>query len=104
MYELQRIAGTAGNVKLPKDWTTTVLRSAKKFFSSSHTVHSKAKVQWEHSHPGAGWNAPLAMSNFLRELHILDGGKINLPYHGAASKTGVEDGNVAPGLFPNKGE
>lgn len=104
LYELQRIAGTAGNVKLPKDWTTTVLRSAKKFFSSSHTVHSKAKVQWEHSHPGAGWNAPLAMSNFLRELHILDGGKINLPYHGAASKTGVEDGNVAPGLFPNKGE
>jgi hypothetical protein len=44
------------------------------------------------------------MSNFLRELHVLDGGLINLPYHGAASKTGIEDGNVLPGLFPQRGE
>ena len=102
LYELQRIAGTAGNVKLPEGWMTTVLKSAKKTFNSSHLVHSKAKIQWEHSHPGAGWNAPLAMSNFLRELYVMDGGKINLPYHGAASKTGVEDGNVAEGLFPQR--
>lgn len=102
LYELQRIAGTAGNVKLPDGWMHTILKSAKKTFNSSHLVHSKAKVQWEHSHPGAGWNAPLAMSNFLRELHVLDAGKINLPFHGAASKTGIEDGNVAPGLFPQR--
>ena len=102
LYELQRIAGTAGNVKLPEGWMVAVLKSAKKVFNSSHLVHSKAKVQWEHSHPGAGWNAPLAMSNFLRELYVLDGGKINLPFHGAASKTGIEDGNAAPGLFPTK--
>jgi hypothetical protein len=44
------------------------------------------------------------MSNFLRELHVLDSGKINLPFHGLASKTGIEDGNVAPGLFPQRGE
>jgi hypothetical protein len=104
LYELQRIAGATGNVKLPEGWMITVLKSAKKFFSSSHTVHSKAKIQWEHSHPGAGWNAPLAMSNFLRELHVLDKGTINLPYHGAASKTGLEDGNIAQGLFPQRGE
>ena len=104
LYELQRIAGATGNVKLPTGWMTDVLKSAKKFFSSSHTVHSKAKLQWEHSHPGAGWNAPLAMSNFLRELHVLDKGSVNLPYHGAASKTGLEDGNVLPGLFPQRGE
>lgn len=104
LYELQRIAGTAGNVKLPEGWMVSVLKSAKKMFNSSHLVHSKAKIQWEHSHPGAGWNAPLAMSNFLRELYVLDGGKINLPYHGAASKTGIEDGNVADGLFPSRGE
>jgi hypothetical protein len=100
LYELQRITGTAGTVKLPNGWMVDVLKSAKKVFNSSHLVHSRAKVQWEHSHPGAGWNAPLAMSNFLRELHVLDGGKINLPFHGAASKTGIEDGNIAPGLFP----
>ena len=104
LYELQRIAGATGNVKLPQGWMTDVLKSAKKFFSSSHTVHSKAKLQWEHSHPGAGWNAPLAMSNFLRELHVLDSGSVNLPYHGVASKTGIEDGNVLPGLFPQRGE
>ena len=104
LYELQRIAGTAGNVKLPEGWMVSILKSAKKMFNSSHLVHAKAKIQWEHSHPGAGWNAPLAMSNFLRELYVLDGGKINLPYHGAASKTGIEDGNVADGLFPQRGE
>ena len=102
LYELQRIAGTAGNVRLPDGWMVDVLKSAKKVFNSSHLVHSKAKIQWEHSHPGAGWNAPLAMSNFLRELHVLDNNKINLPFHGAASKTGIEDGNVAPGLFPQR--
>jgi len=102
LYELQRIAGTAGNIKLPDGWMITVLKSAKKFFSSSHTVHSKAKIQWEHSHPGAGWNAPLAMSNFLRELHIFDKSKMSLPYHGVASKTGIEDGNIVEGLFPKK--
>jgi hypothetical protein len=42
------------------------------------------------------------MSNFLRELHVLDNGKINLPYHGSASKTGLEDGNIADGLFPQR--
>ncbi len=103
LYELQRLAGTTGNVRLPDGWMITVLQSAKKSFTSSHTVHAKAKIQWEHSHPGAGWNAPLAMSNFLRELHVLDNGKVNLPFHGAASKTGIEDGNVAPGLFPQCG-
>ena len=102
LYELQRLAGTTGTVKLPEDWMITVLKSAKKFFSSSHTVHSKAKIQWEYSHPGAGWNAPLAMSNFLRELHIFDKSKMSLPYHGVASKTGIEDGNIADGLFPKK--
>lgn len=102
LYELQRIAGTSGNIKLADSWMMDVLKSAKKTFNSSHLVHAKAKTQWEHSHPGAGWNAPLAMSNFLRELYVLDGGKINLPYHGAASKTGIEDGNVAPGLFPQR--
>jgi hypothetical protein len=79
-----------------------VLTLCKKSFRDSHLLHSKAKVQWEHSHPGAGWNAPLAMSNFLRELYIRNGGKINLPYHGDGSKVGIDAGNIAPGLFPEE--
>ena len=102
LCELKRLAGTTGTVTLPEGWMTDVLISAKAAFNSSHTVHKKAKIQWEYSHPGAGWNAPLAMSNFLRELYVVTGGTINLPYHGAASKTGVEDGNIAPGLFPKR--
>jgi hypothetical protein len=102
LYELQRLAGTAGTVTMPENWMIDVLISAKAAFNSSHTVHSKAKVQWEYSHPGAGWNAPLAMSNFLRELYVITNGSINLPYHGAASKTGISDNNIAPGLFPKR--
>lgn len=80
----------------------TLLSSVKDSFKSSHLVHDKAKVQWEHTHPGAGWTAPTAMSNFMRELHIRNGGKLNLPYHGAGSKVGIEDGIIADGLFPEK--
>lgn len=100
LYELSRISGTNPNAKLPTGWMKQVLETCKTVFKSSHLIHSKAKVQWEHSHPGAGWNAPLAMSNFLRELYIYAGGQINLPFHGAGSQVGIELGNVAPGLFP----
>jgi hypothetical protein len=104
LYELQRLAGTTPNVKLPVDWMKTLLETVKRTFKGSHLVHSKAKVQWEHSHPGAGWNAPLAMSNFLREVHLYNSGSLNLPYHGDGSKVGIEANNVAPGLFPDKVE
>ena len=102
LYELQRLAGTTGNVKLPADWMKTLLESCRKTFNASHLLHSRAKIQWEHSHPGAGWVAPTAMANFMRELHLRNGGKLNLPYHGDGAKVGIEDGNIAPGLFPQE--
>ena len=102
LYELQRLAGTNPNVKLPEAWMKILLENVKRTFKSSHLIHAKAKVQWEHSHPGAGWNAPLAMSNFLREIHIVTNGLLNLPYHGDGSKAGIEDSNIAPGLFPER--
>jgi len=100
LYELSRLVGTNPNSKLPAHWMREVLETCKTVFKSSHLIHSKAKVQWEHSHPGAGWVAPVAMSNFLRELYAHAGGKINLPFHGAGSTVGIISGNVAPGLFP----
>jgi hypothetical protein len=100
LYELQRLAGTTGRIQLPNDWMTTLLKSCRKTFTSSHLLHSKAKVQWEHSHPGAGWVAPTAMANFMRELHLRNGGILELPYHGDGARVGIEEGNVAPGLFP----
>jgi len=100
LYELQRLAGTNKNVQLPDGWMLTLLESCKKTFKSSHLIHSKAKIQWEHSHPGAGWVAPTAMANFMRELHIRNGGKLNLPFHGDGARVGIEDNNIAPGLLP----
>jgi hypothetical protein len=44
------------------------------------------------------------MSNFMRELHLRNGGKLNLPFHGEGAKVGIESGNTAPGLFPQEGE
>lgn len=100
LYELHRLSSTNVRDQLPSGWMKDVLQTCKKTFRDSRILHSKSKVQWEYSHPGAGWNAPLAMSNFLRELYIRNGGKINLPYHGEGSKVGIEAGNIAPGLFP----
>ena len=102
LYELHRISSTNPTEKLPAGWMKDVLTLVKKSFKSSSLVHAKAKIQWEHKNPGATWSAPSAMSNFMRELYIRNGGKLNLPYHGEGSKMGIEDGNIAPGLFPEE--
>ena len=101
LYELHRIARTSPNIKLDKDWMQMLLSSIKPTFKSASLIHAKAKVQWEHKNPGATWSAPSAMSNFMRELHIRAGGTLALPYHGEGAKMGIEDGFVAPGLFPD---
>lgn len=105
LYELRRLIGTSGVLGelFPQDWMVTLLESCKQTFKSSHLLHAKAKVQWEHSHPGAGWVAPTAMANFMRELHLRNGGELPLPYHGDGARVGIEAGNVAPGLFPQGG-
>jgi hypothetical protein len=102
LYELHRISSTNPSEKLPAGWMKTLLESIKPTFKSSALIHAKAKVQWEHVNPGATWSAPSAMANFLRELHIRNSGKLNLPYHGDGAKMGITDGNVAPGLFPEE--
>jgi hypothetical protein len=104
LYELHRISSTNTNSPLPTGWMKTLLQSIKPTFNSSHILHEKGKLQWDHVRPGATWSAPSAMANFLRELHIHNGGTLNLPFHGDGSKMGVEDGNFAKGLFPNLGE
>jgi hypothetical protein len=101
LYELHRINSVV--TPLPIGWMKDVLKLVKNTFKSSNLIHAKAKVQWEHKNPGASWSAPSAMSNFLRELYIRNGGtKLNLPYHGEGAKMGITDGNVAPGLFPEE--
>ena len=100
LYELHRISKNSANSKLPVGWMKTILETIKPTFKRSSLIHAKAKVQWEHVNPGATWSAPSAMSNFLRELYIRNGGMLNLPYHGEGAKMGIEEGNIAPGLFP----
>jgi hypothetical protein len=98
LYELHRINSVV--TPLPADWMQEVLKLVKNTFKSSNLIHAKAKVQWEHVNPGSTWSAPSAMSNFLRELYMRNGGTLNLPYHGEGAKMGIEEGNVAEGLFP----
>ena len=99
LLELHKLS-KAETSTLPEGWMRKLLDTVKKSFKSSSLIHAKAKVQWEHVNPGSTWSAPSAMSNFLRELYIHNGGKMNLPYHGEGAKMGIEEGNVAGGLFP----
>lgn len=96
LYELARLDQMQ---ELKSGWMLDVLKRIKKTYNSSATVHSKAKAQWAHTRPGATWSAPSAMSNFLRELYMLNGGKLNLPYHGEGAVMQVAT-NPAPGLIP----
>jgi hypothetical protein len=102
LYELHRISSTNPADQLPKNWMKTLLSSIKPIFKSSALIHAKAKVQFEHQFPGGSWNAPSAMANFLRELHLRTDGQLNLPYHGEGAKMGIEDDNAVPGLFPEE--
>jgi len=96
LYELARLDSRQ---ELPPMWMQRVLYSVTKYFNSSATVHSKAKLQFAHVNPGASWSAPSAMANFLRELYIMEGGSVPLPYHGEGALMQVAT-NPAPGLFP----
>lgn len=98
LYELAR---QDERQELPPMWMQRVLYSVAKYFDSSSTLHSKAKLQHAHAFPGANWSAPSNMSNFLRELYIMEGGSIPLPYHGDPALMQVAT-NPAPGLFPKK--
>ena len=100
LYELHRLSNASIHTRLPAGWMKTLLASIEPTFKSSGLIHSKAKIQFEHRFPGGSWNAPSAMANFLRELHVISGGSLNLPYHGEGAKMGIEEGNFAPGLFP----
>ena len=102
LYELHRISSTNPADRLPVGWMKTLLTSIRPTFKSSALIHAKAKIQWEHVKPGSTWSAPSAMANFMRELHIRNSGKLNLPYHGDGARMGVEDGNIADGLFPTE--
>jgi hypothetical protein len=97
LYELARLDQMQ---QLPEGWMIDVLQKVKQTFNSSSLVHTKGKVQWAHTRPGATWSAPSAMSNFLRELYILNGGEINLPFHGEGALMQVAT-NPAQGLIPN---
>lgn len=97
LYELARLDQMQ---ELPDGWMTQVLKLVKKTFNSSSLVHSKCKAQWAHTRPGGTWSAPSAMSNFLREVYMLNGGTINLPYHGEGALMQVAT-NPATGLIPN---
>lgn len=99
LHELHRLASTNVRDRLPEGWMVDVLTLVKKTFKSSKIVHDKAKVQQQHIFPGASWDAPRVMSNFLREVYMLNGGELNLPYHGEGSKLGITDGNLADGLI-----
>ncbi len=99
LYELRRLAGTAGLI-LPEDWMDTLLSSIARVWPDSAVVHAKGRTQWAfYKGDGSTWTAPTAMSNFLREVHKVKGGSLNLPYHGDGSKMGIEEGVIAPGLF-----
>jgi len=97
LYELARL--DQNHRELPAGWMKEVLLRVKKTFRSSTVVHSKAKRQWEHVNPGATWSAPSAMSNFLREVYLMNGGDIALPYHGEGARMQVQE-NPAEGLVP----
>ena len=68
-------------------------------FKSSTLVHSKTRTQQGHALPGASWSAPSMMANFIREVYMINGGTINLPFHGEGASMHVNN-NPAPGLFP----
>jgi len=100
LYELARLDQMQ---ELSGDWMKEVLKRVKKTFKTASLTHAKAKAQWAYTRPGATWSAPSAMSNFLREVYMMNGGKLKLPFHGQGAIMQVAT-NPAPGLIPKAAE
>ena len=98
LYELARLDERG---ELTGDWMKQVLKANKKYFSSSETVTAKAKIQHAYINPGANFSGPSMMSNFLREVYLLDGGTLPLPYHGEGALLQVAN-NPAKNLLPSE--
>jgi len=98
LYELARLDERG---ELTGDWMKQVLKANKKYFSSSETVTAKARMQHAHINPGAQPSGPSMMSNFLREVYLLDGGTLPLPYHGEGALLQVAN-NPAKNLLPSE--
>jgi hypothetical protein len=103
LYELSRLDSQQ---QLPAGWMLEVLETIAKTFNRSSSVNGslfseKAKLQVNYISPGRTWSAPNIMANFIRELYMINGGKLNLPYHGAGAVLQLAE-NPAPGLFPRK--
>ena len=99
LYELFRLAGSAG-LTLTDGWMRTLCASIAEVWNDSSVVHAKGRQQWAfYKGDGATWTAPTAMANFFREVHIIGGGELELPFHGDGSKMGIEEGIIAPGLM-----
>ena len=99
LYELARLDWNQN--ELQDDWMIQVLQLNKKSFNSSHLVTEKARNQNSHAYPGSKPNGASMMANFLREVYIMNGGTLNLPYHGEGATLQIAT-NPAPGLFPKQ--
>ena len=99
LYELARLDWN--QKELQDDWMIQVLQLVKKSFNSSYLVTEKARYQNAHAYPGSKPNGASLMSNFLREVYIMNGGTLNLPYHGEGATAQIAT-NPAPGLFPKQ--
>lgn len=103
---LRELSRLDSRQELPEGWMLEVLQTVAKTFNRSTSItgslfKEKAKLQVNYISPGRGWTAPSIMSNFIRELYMINGGKINLPYHGEGAMLQLAV-NPAPGLFPKK--
>jgi hypothetical protein len=103
---LRELSRLDSRQELPEGWMLEVLQTVAQTFNRSTSItgslfKEKAKLQVNYISPGRGWTAPSIMSNFIRELYMINGGKLNLPYHGDGAKLQLA-ANPAPGLFPKK--
>ena len=79
--------------RLPNDWMTKMLETAKKVCPSATLIHTATKKQWQHAN-GVGWDAPVAMGHMLREVYLLEDGTYE-PSYMANVTLKLEDGDIA---------
>ena len=79
--------------RLPLDWMTKMLETAKKVCPSATLIHTASKKQWQHAN-GVGWDAPVAMGHMLREVYLIEDGTFEPSYMPNVTLK-LEDGDIA---------
>jgi hypothetical protein len=100
LYQMHGVVSSLAKGKMPRDWMSQVCVNLATSFPTSRDLTHAAGSQIRDFLAGGSWNVPESMYKFMRELYIMNGGKLLIPSKGGVINLANGDW-CTPNLIPN---